>query len=78
MINPVMIMQMMKGRNPQKMLIDAVRQQAGQNPVLNNAVGMAEKQDTKGLERLARNLCQSNGLNADDLVNQVKYRFGIK
>ena len=58
--------------------MNAMRNQAGQNPVLNNALDMAEKQDTKGLEQLARNLCESNGVNADDMVKQIKSQFGMK
>ena len=78
MINPMMLMQMIRGGNPQQAIMNAMRNQAGQNPVLNNALDMAEKQDAKGLEQLARNLCESNGVNADDLVKQIKSQFGMK
>ena len=78
MINPMMLMQMLRGGNPQQAIMNAMRNQAGQNPVLNNALDMAEKQDAKGLEQLARNLCESNGVNADDMVKQIKTQFGMK
>lgn len=78
MINPMMLMQMLRGGNPQQAIMNAMRNQAGQNPVLNNALDMAEKQDAKGLEQLARNLCESNGVNADDVVKQIKSQFGMK
>ena len=78
MINPMQIMQMIRGGNPQQAIMNAMRNQAGQNPVLNNALDMAEKQDAKGLEQLARNLCDSNGVNADDMVKQIKSQFGMK
>ena len=78
MINPMMLMQMLRGGNPQQAVMNAMRNQAGQNPVLNNALDMAEKQDAKGLEQLARNLCESNGVNADDMVKQIKSQFGMK
>ena len=78
MINPMMLMQMLRGRNPQQAIMNAMRNQAGRNPVLNNALDMAEKQDAKGLEQLARNLCESNGVNADDMVKQIKSQFGMK
>ena len=78
MINPMMLMQMLRGGNPQRAIMNAMRNQAGQNPFLNNALDMAEKQDAKGLEQLARNLCESNGVNADDMVKQIKSQFGIK
>lgn len=78
MINPMMLMHMLRGVNPQQAIMNAMRNQAGQNPVLNNALDMAEKQDAKGLEQLARNLCESNGVNADDMVKQIKSQFGMK
>lgn len=78
MINPMMLMQMLRGGNPQQAIMNAMRNQAGQNPVLNNALDMAEKQDVKGLEQLARNLCESNGVNADDMIKQIKSQFGMK
>lgn len=78
MINPMMLMQMLRGGNPQQAIMNAMRNQAGQNPFLNNALDMAEKQDEKGLEQLARNLCESNGVNADDMVKQIKSQFGMK
>ena len=78
MINPMMLMQMLRGGNPQQAIMNAMRNQAGQNPVLNNALDMAKKQDAKGLEQLARNLCESNGVNADDMVKQIKSQFGMK
>lgn len=78
MINPTQLIQMAKGGNPQQMIIDAVKKQTGNNPVLNNAIEMAENHDAKGLENLARNLCKTNGLNADDIVNQVRSQFGMK
>ena len=78
MINPMMLMQMLRGGNPQQAIMNAMRNQAGQNPVLNNALDMAEKQDAKGIEQLARNLCESNGVNADDMVKQIKSQFGMK
>lgn len=78
MINPMMLMQMLRGGNPQQAIMNAMRNQSGSNPVLNNALDMAEKQDVKGLEQLARNLCKSNGVNADDMVKQIKSQFGMK
>lgn len=78
MINPMQIMQMLRGGNPRQAIMNAMRNQAGRNPVLNNALDMAEKQDAKGLEQLARNLCESNGVNADDMVKQIKSQFGMK
>ena len=43
MINPMQIMQMMKGGSPQQAIMNMMRQQAGNNPVLKNAIDMPKK-----------------------------------
>lgn len=79
MMNPMQIMQMMKnGGNPQQMIMNMMKSQAGTNPVMNNALQMMEKGDNAGLEKLARNLCSEKGINADEAFNQIKGQFGMK
>lgn len=79
MMNPMQLAQMIKsGGNPQQMIMNMMRQNAGNNPVLNNALNMAEKGDMKGIEQLARNLCNEKGINPDDAFNQIKGQFGMK
>lgn len=71
-------MQMLQGmRNPQQFL----QQMMGNNSVMNNpmarnAMQMAQKGDSKGIEQMARNLCKEKGIDADDVFNQIKSRFG--
>lgn len=79
MMNPMQLAQMIKsGGNPQQMIMNMMRQNAGNNPVLNNALNMAEKGDMRGIEQLARNLCNEKGINPDDAFNQIKGQFGMK
>ena len=47
------------------------------NLPLKNAIEKYRNGDTKGLEQLARNLCKENGINADDMLNQMKNKFGM-
>ena len=77
--NPMQLMQMMKsGGNPQQMIMNMMRQNAGNNPVMNNALQMMEKGDTKGIEQLCRNLCNERGISADEMMNQIKNQFGMQ
>ena len=79
MMNPMQMIQMMhSGGNPQQAIINMMKQQAGNNPVMNNAINMMEKGDNAGIEKLARNLCKERGINPDDMLSQVKSQFGIK
>ena len=45
MMNPMQLMQMMRsGGNPQQALITMMKRQAGNNPVMNNAIQMIKTQ----------------------------------
>lgn len=46
------------------------------NPIIKNAMSMVQSGNSKGIEQMARNLCKEKGLNADDVFNQIKSRFG--
>ena len=78
MINPMQIMQMMKGGSPQRAIMNMMRQQAGNNPVLKNAIDMAEKGDVDGLKNLAHNLGKENGIDVDEKFSEIKNQFGMK
>lgn len=75
MVNGLNLFRIM--RNPQGFFNAlAKNQQAMQNPMLKNAVDMVQKQDGKGLEGMVRNLCKNAGMDADELYNQMKRKFG--
>lgn len=78
MMNPMNLIQMLKGGNPTQMLMGMLRQQSGNNPVMQNALNMAEKGDSKGIENLARNLCKEQGVNPDEMFNNIKNQFAMK
>lgn len=71
-------MQMLQGmRNPQQLLQQIVgNNSVMSNPMARNAMQMAQKGDSKGIEQMARNLCKEKGIDPDDVFNQIKSRFG--
>lgn len=78
MTNPMQLIQMMRGGNPQQLLQRMMgNSQIMSNPIAKNAMQMAQKGDTKGIEQMARNLCKEKGLNADDVMKQLKNNFGM-
>ena len=78
MTNPMQLIQMMRGGNPQQLLQRMMENsQIMSNPIAKNAMQMAQKGDTKGIEQMARNLCKEKGLNADDVMKQLKNNFGM-
>ena len=78
-MNPMQLMQMLRGNgNPRQMLMNMMKGQAGNNPVMNNALQMMEKGDSKGLEQLCRNLGKEKNVDIDQMMNQIKNQFGMK
>lgn len=75
-MNPLNIFQMMKNGNPQQFLQQMIgNNQIMRNPLMKNTIEMAQKGDMQGIEQMARNLCKEKGLNADDVINQIKSKF---
>ena len=76
-MNPINIFQMMRG-GPQQFLQQIMgNSKIMSNPMMKNVVGMAQNGDTKGIEQMARNLCKEKGLNADEVMNQLKGKFNM-
>ena len=49
-VNPMQLIQMIKGgKNPQQLLMNILQQQGQNNPILNNAINMAQKGNVSGL-----------------------------
>lgn len=79
-MNPIMaMMQMMRGGgNPQQFIQSMMNNsQAMQNPILKNALEMAQKGDKQGVEELARNLCREKGVNPEEAIGKIKSQFGM-
>jgi hypothetical protein len=80
-MNPIMeiLGQMMKcGGNPQQMIQQMIgNNPAMNNPIMKNALDMAQKGDSKGIEGLARNLCREKGIDPDDVIEKVKQQLGM-
>lgn len=76
MNNPVQFIQML--RNPQAFMQNVIQKnpQLQQNQPLMNAINAMNRGDTKQAEQIARNVCQQNGMNPDQLFGQVKNKYG--
>lgn len=78
MINPMQLMQMLRGGNPQQVLMSLLNQQAGNNPVMRNALDMVQRGDTKGVEQLARNMANEKGIDVDKAVAEIRKQLGMR
>lgn len=73
------IMQMFKGGNPQQFIQQIIgNNQIIENPMAKNVIDMAQNGNMQGIEQMARNLCKEKGLDADQVMQQIKSRFDNK
>ena len=78
MMNPMQLMQMFKGGNPQQFIQQIMgNSQIMSNPMAKNAVELMQKGDSQGIEQMARNLCKEKNLNADEVMQQIKSKFNL-
>ena len=70
-INPLQLIQLIKGgQNPQQLLMSIM--QNNNNPILQNAMGMAQQGNTSELEMLARNIAQQKGIDFDKAFSEFQ------
>ena len=74
-LNPMQLVQMIKGgMNPQQ-LISQILPQFQNVPVVQNAANMMQNNDLKGLQQIARNLAQQRGIDFDTEFMNFKNSF---
>lgn len=75
-VDPMQLIQLIKGgKNPQQLLMGILGQQGQNNPVLQNAINLAQNGNSTGLEALARNLAAQRGLDFDKEFANFKSRL---
>lgn len=74
MNNPIQLMNMLKGiKNPKDAVINMIK--TNNNPMIKNLVEMAEKGDTTGVEKFARNILKEQGRDFDAEMNDFMKNF---
>ena len=77
-VNPMQLIQLIKnGQNPQQLLMGILQQQGQNNPILKNAMNMANNGNISGLEMLARNLTAQKGMDFDKEFSSFKQQIGM-
>ena len=78
-MNPMQIIAMIKnGQNPQQLVLSMLENQMGGTPMGNNLLRMARNGQSDDIEKFARNLFESRGLNFDKEFNNFKSQMGFK
>lgn len=77
-VNPIELIQMIKnGKNPQQLMLSVLDRQAQGNPIYGNLKTLAKEGRTADIERFARNLAESQGMDFDKEFNAFRRKFGL-
>ena len=77
-VDPRQLVQMIKsGQNPQQLMINILQNQMGGTPMGANLIQMAKNGNGKGIEQIARNLAQQQGIDFDKELINFKKNLGL-
>ena len=75
-MNPMNFFQMLKGGNPQQMVMKIMNNpQMANNPIAQNMLNMAKNGDLQGIEEMGRNIAKERGIDFDKAFNDFKNQF---
>lgn len=75
-MNPMNFFQMLKGGNPQQMVMKMMNNpQMENNPIAKNMLNMAKNGDLQGIEEMGRNIAKERGIDFDKAFNDFKNQF---
>lgn len=72
-----LIQMLRSSQNPQQMVLNMVQKNVGDNPIFANLLNMAQNNDGKGIEEVARNMFKERGLDFDKEFNNFKKTIGL-
>lgn len=76
--NPMQLLSMIRqGSNPQQLIMNMLQKSMPNTPISNNLINMMQKNDGAGIEKIARNICASQGKDFDKEFNAFKQNFGL-
>lgn len=77
-MNPMQLIGMLRqGGNSQKMAMQMLQNAAGNNPMAQNVLNMAQNGDAKGIENFARNVCAGKNVNFEQAFAQFRRNCGL-
>ena len=77
-VNPMQLVQMIKGgSNPQQLMISMLEQRMRGNPLGENLLNLARQNNGQEIEQVARNLCAQRGLDFDKEFADFKHKIGL-
>lgn len=66
------------GANPQQLVMDVLEGQMASTPMGKNLLQLVKENKTSEIEKIARNICEQNGVDFDKEFSSFKQSLGYK
>ena len=76
-MNPMQLMQMLKGGNPQSFVFQMLEQNAQNNPFFANILQLAKSNKNSEIEQITINMCKEKGIDFNKEFNSFKNNLGL-
>ena len=77
-VNPMQLIQMIKGgQNPQQLMMNVLQQRIQGNPLYENLYNLAQQGKTGDIENIARNIFKEKGMDFEKEFNSFKQMLGL-
>ena len=77
-VNPMQLIQMIKGgQNPQQLMMNVLQQRTQGNPLYENLYNLAQQGKTNDIESIARTMFKERGMDFDKEFNSFKQMLGL-
>lgn len=78
-VNPMQLIQMIRnGQNPQQLMLNILEGQASSNPMSANLLELAKNGKTADIEKIARNISKTRGIDFDSEFSAFKHILGVE
>lgn len=74
-MNLLQLVAALKNGNGAASLASIMPQEMANTPMGQNVMGMAQNNDSKGLEQIARNICKEKGVDPDQAYSSIAQLF---
>lgn len=74
MMNLIQMLQ--SASDPMGFMMNMMQNKAPNTPYANNAMNIIRNGDVQGAEQMVRNLCKSQGIDVNEVVNRTRNMFG--
>lgn len=72
-----MLSMLKQGANPQQLVMSMLQNNVQGNPMLQNLLSLAQRNDTRGIEQIARNIAKEKGMDFDKEFNTFRNNLGL-